>query len=209
MAPTKKKAVKKKAVKRKAAPKKKAAAKKKAGPKVVGKKKPPAKKAGRPTSLTKELGTEVCDRLVRIGSLRTVCDADDMPNKSSVFRWLLKAELEDADSLHTGFRDQYVRARELAKDFSFDELQHDLAKIVKTPLEIDGVPLFIDGKVVETVTPTSVQHARLYLDAYKWQASKENPKKYGEKVQQDITSGGKPIKNEWHLHPVTSDKNGK
>ena len=203
MTPTKKKSVKKKAVKKKIAPKKKA------GPKVVGKKKPPAKKTGRPTSLTKAIGTEVCDRLVRIGSLRTVCDAKDMPDKSTVFRWLLKAELEDADVLHTGFRDQYVRARELAKDFSFDELQHELAKIVKTPLEIDGVPLVIDGKAIETVTPTSVQHARLYLDAYKWQASKENPKKYGEKVQQDITSGGKPIKNEWHLHPVTTNKDGK
>ena len=27
-----------------------------------------------------------------------------------------------------------------------------------------------------------------------------------DKVEQDITSGGKPIKNEWHLHPIANGK---
>lgn len=26
--------------------------------------------------------------------------------------------------------------------------------------------------------------------------------------KKDLTSGGKPIKNDWHIHPVTTDKNG-
>jgi len=30
-----------------------------------------------------------------------------------------------------------------------------------------------------------------------------------DKVETDITSGGKPIKNEWRIYPVTTDKNGK
>ncbi len=32
---------------------------------------------------------------------------------------------------------------------------------------------------------------------------------YSEKNQTDITSGGKTIKNDWHIYPVTTDKNGK
>jgi phage terminase small subunit len=28
------------------------------------------------------------------------------------------------------------------------------------------------------------------------------------KNKTDITSGGKPIKNEWHIHPVTANKDG-
>jgi hypothetical protein len=27
---------------------------------------------------------------------------------------------------------------------------------------------------------------------------------YSEKTQTDVTSGGEPIKNEWHIHPTTS-----
>ena len=29
---------------------------------------------------------------------------------------------------------------------------------------------------------------------------------YSEKTATDITSGGKAIKNEWHIHPVSTDK---
>jgi phage terminase small subunit len=30
-----------------------------------------------------------------------------------------------------------------------------------------------------------------------------------DKSKTDLTSGGKPIKNEWHVYPVTNNKNGK
>ncbi len=31
---------------------------------------------------------------------------------------------------------------------------------------------------------------------------------YTDKVDSDVTSGGKTIKNEWHIHPVTANKDG-
>lgn len=31
---------------------------------------------------------------------------------------------------------------------------------------------------------------------------------YSDKQETDLTSGGKPIKNEWHIYPVTTDKHG-
>ena len=31
---------------------------------------------------------------------------------------------------------------------------------------------------------------------------------YSDKLDSDVTSGGKPIKNDWHIHPVTANKDG-
>jgi hypothetical protein len=183
MAPIKK-SVKKKVVTKKRTVKKRAT------------KKPLKKNAGgRPLELTKELALELCDRLIAIGSLRTVCEADDMPSKTTVFRWILKAEEEDANEIYSQFSDQYARARKLSKDFRFDELDHALDDAAKSPvLDDNGEPIVIDGKVLTTVTSQSVQYARLKLDSFKWQSSKEDPKKYGDKVTAEHTGkDGGPI----------------
>jgi len=136
---------------------------------------------GRPTSLTLEIGTEICDRLVRIGSLRTVCSDEEMPSKSAVFRWLLKAEIKDCDVIYTDFRDQYARARQLSKDYKFDELEHTLKKLAVVEVEDEN------KGTVKAMTSQSVAFAKLHLDAFKWQAGKENPKKYGDKVEHDVS----------------------
>lgn len=201
MAAIKKKAAKKKTVKK--VVKKKAAVKKRST------RKPIKKKAGRPLELTEEVALELCDRLVREGSLRTVCNAVDMPDKSSVFRWLLIAEKEDCDEIYQLFKDQYIRARELSKDYKFDELDHNLKDLAYEPVVIGGKVVMEDGKPVMHMTSQSVSFAKLHLDSFKWQASKENPKKYGDKLQTDITSNGKTIKNEWHVHPVSTQKDAK
>ena len=31
---------------------------------------------------------------------------------------------------------------------------------------------------------------------------------YSDKLDSDVTSGGKAIKNDWHIHPVTANKDG-
>lgn len=151
--------------------------------------------AGRPTSLTPEIGTEICDRLVRIGSLRTVCDDKGMPDKSTIFRWLLKAELKESSDLYREFRDQYVRAREMAKDYKFDELEHSLKEIAEIPMvDQNGDPILDkDKNPIMSMTTQSVGFAKLSFDAFKWQSSKENPKKYGDKIEHEV--GGNLIIN--------------
>ncbi len=144
------------------------------------------KKKGRPPGLTPELGTEICDRLVRIGSLRSVCEADDMPAKTMIFRWLLKAEIENCDEMYKDFSDQYARARQLSKDYKFDELEHKLKELA----EVEGE---IDGEKQKIMTTQSVAFAKLHLDAFKWQSAKENPKKYGDKIEHE--HGGNLIVN--------------
>ncbi|MCJ8336346.1 MAG: terminase small subunit protein [Epibacterium sp.] len=61
--------------------------------------------------------------------------------------------------------DQYARAREVQADALFDDCL-DIA---------DGV------------SPEDVQKARLRIDTRKWMAGKLRPKKYGDKVQQELS----------------------
>jgi hypothetical protein len=125
----KKPAVKKVAVK-KLVPKKavKKIVKKAAVKKVLAKKaapKKPVKKTiktraklkrlmGRPSEIDSNVCTELCERLIHFGSLRKVCMADDMPDKSSVFHWIAKAKETGAKQIYIDFLDQYEMAKEMA-----------------------------------------------------------------------------------------------
>ena len=156
---------------------------------------------GRPSDLTSKLGIEICSRLIEVGSLRKVCLADDMPGKTTIFTWLSKGdtlEASEENNVYIDFRNQYARARRLAKEYRFDEHWEDIEETALVPLVVDGqVALDDDGNARTTVTPQSVAMARLKHDAFKWQASKEDPKKYGEKVQQEISGpDGGAIKTE-------------
>ena len=73
----------------------------------------PAIKLGRPSSYTQEIADEICERLADGEGLRAICREANMPNKSTVFRWL---------PLHDVFRDQYARARETQADGFVDEI---------------------------------------------------------------------------------------
>ena len=65
------------------------------------------------------------------------------------------------------FADQYARACHLRREYKFEKLE-DIAE-----------------------TEEDVQRARLRVDVIKWQLSKEEPKKYGDKL--DHTSDGKAL----------------
>jgi hypothetical protein len=68
---------------------------------------------GRPSDFTKELAAELCARLADGVSLRTVCKSEDMPGKTTVFRWLDENQ---------EFRDQYARAKEESADSWADDI---------------------------------------------------------------------------------------
>jgi hypothetical protein len=141
---------------------------------------------GRPSDFTPELGTEICSKLIEIGSLRKVCAEDGMPSKTSVFRWLAKGDEKGAPGEYRAFRDQYAHARRLAKEYQFDEHWEDIEEAARVAVISDGeVVVGPDGEPVKEVTAQSIAFARLKHDAFKWQSSKEDPKKYGEKVTQE------------------------
>lgn len=118
--------------------------------------------------MAQEICDAICDGIADGQSLRSICTSADMPNKSTVFRWLAADE---------AFRDQYARAREAQADALFDEI----LDIADTPLLGTKTKTMSDGKTEET-EGDMIEHRRLQVDARKWMAGKLQPKKYGEKL---------------------------
>lgn len=125
---------------------------------------------GRPSDFTQELADAICERLADGESLRRVCEDEAMPAKSTVFRWLA------ADK---AFQDQYMRAREVQADSWADDI-----------LEIadDGRnDTYADGDGNERTNQDVIARSRLRVDTRKWLMARMAPKKYGEKITQEIT----------------------
>jgi hypothetical protein len=136
--------------------------------------------AGRPSDYTPELAGAICDRLAEGESLRSICDSEGMPNKKTVLRWL---------RIHEEFRAQYAQARELQAEGMADEIV-DIAD--------DGHNDWMkrnygdDERWVEN--GEAIRRSALRIDARKWVAAKLLPKKYGDRVQTEITgSDGGPL----------------
>lgn len=111
---------------------------------------------GRPSTFTQEIADSICEQIADGKSLRSICAAEEMPAKSSVFKWL---------SQHKDFADQYTRARESQADALFD----DLADVAEEALKAE--------------TAVEVSARKLVVDTHKWRLSKIAPKKYGEKLE--------------------------
>jgi hypothetical protein len=127
----------------------------------------------RPSDYTPELADAICARLADGESLRTVCQSDEMPDKSTVFRWLRTNA------------DQYTRAKEESADALTDEM---------LDISDDGTNDWMARKGEEgestgwQVNGEHIQRSRLRIETRKWIASKLKPKKYGDKV--DLTHAG-------------------
>lgn len=142
---------------------------------------------GRPTDYTPELGAEICSRLAEGVSLRTVCLADDMPSRSTVFLWLMK---------HQEFSDQYTRASNERGDAIYedtleiaDDGRNDWMARQSESEKGAGVN---NGWVLNG---EHVQRSRLRVETRKWFLSKLNPKKYGDKqtVEHTDPNGNNPF----------------
>ena len=111
-----------------------------------------AKKSGRPTDYTADLGDLISDRVASGESLNKICKDDDMPSRDTVYRWL---------RLHGEFSDNYARAREERAHARFEK--------------IDEVIQDMRDKTIDH------NQARVEIDAIKWQTGKESPRHYGDK----------------------------
>jgi len=162
----------------------KTAAKKRKTPakrKPPAKKKPAARKPGRPSIMTKAIIDRICREIVEGKSVKKICESEDLPNVSQVYRWLEKS---------VEFRDQYTRARELQADFCADRI----AEIAS-----ESPPKIGDDNRIDN---GYVQWQRLRVDAEKWRASKLAPKRYGDKPTQDVDETGRGIDQNWRVTVV-------
>ena len=136
---------------------------------------------GRPSTYTPELADLICEQIADGKSLRSICAAEGMPGKSTVFRWLAENE---------AFRDQYARAREAQADALADDIL-DIADEKCTTVRADkhhGTKADDDDGNVEVVFDSAaVARNRLRVDARKWIAAKLKPKVYGDKVSAELS----------------------
>lgn len=111
---------------------------------------------GRPTDYSPELAADICEALVNGSSLRAICRSESMPSISAVMRWIGEHEV---------FREQYARATAERAAGVFEDI-------------------FDIGDEVE-VEAAAIAKARLRIDTRKWALARMDPKKYGDKIQQE------------------------
>ncbi|GLI92995.1 terminase small subunit protein [Methylocystis echinoides] len=116
-------------------------------------------------SFTEEIAEELCERLSEGESMRQICRDDHLPNRRTVERWM--AERPD-------FAASIARAREGQADCLHDDMAEIEGEIRRGELD--------------------PQAARVIIWSKQWRASKLAPKKYGDKVQAEMTGkDGGPI----------------
>ena len=112
-----------------------------------------------------DLADEICARIAEGESLRAICNDTHMPNWRTVWRWL--------DS-NDDFASRCARARTLQAE----ALECDMAEI-----EADTLSGAVDPKAANVV-----------LSSKRWRAAKLAPKKYGDKIQTELTgANGGPV----------------
>jgi len=115
---------------------------------------------GRQLMFQEEIADIVLDRLSNGESLRKICLDPNMPDGSTIRKWL---------SRNADFARQYAYARDEQADTLFDET------------------IFIADALPEDATSEQVQVARVQIDVRKWAAGKLRPKKYGDMLKHEVT----------------------
>ena len=134
------------------------------------------------TKFTQKLSDDICERISDGQSVREITRDESMPAMSTVFRWL--ADKDD-------FREQYARACTARAEHIFDEML-DIAD--------DGDNDWMERKGRDNQSigwqenGEALGRSKIRIDARKWVLGKMNPKKYGEKVTNELVGkDGGPI----------------
>jgi hypothetical protein len=131
---------------------------------------PVKKKIGAPTTFSQHYANVICTRIAEGESLREIIKTPGMPDRSTVYDWLLR---------HPVFADQYTRAR----DEQADTLADEIIAIADEQPEIIPVIDKRTGELIEhKLDGAFLQWQKNRIDARKWTAMKLKPKKYGERV---------------------------
>ena len=139
---------------------------------------------GAPTTYNHHIAQVICIRIAEGESLREIVKEPGMPDRSTVYDWLLR---------HPEFADQYARAREEQADTLADEI----IAIADEQPEVIAVTDKKTGALIEhKLDGAFLQWQKNRIDARKWTAMKLKPKKYGDKIALGGDSDAPPIKTE-------------
>jgi hypothetical protein len=134
----------------------------------------------RPSDYNDVIAEAICEEIASGRSVVQICLDPDFPSETTVYRWLDK---------HEAFRERYARARE----FQAEHYAAEIIQLADTPVEARKITIKPDGGEEVTIGD-AVDRTRLQIDARKWYASKLSPKKYGDKLQQEVSGpNGGPV----------------
>ncbi len=128
---------------------------------------------------TPELAEKICAEIMTGRSLRSICADTGMPNKSTVMRWLAK-------------NDEFVALYTAAKAIQAEGFADELIELADTPQQ--GTKEVRKGKLREITTGDMIEHRKLQVSTRQWVIERLLSKKYGTKIQQEITGrDGGPV----------------
>lgn len=151
----------------------------------------------KPSTYTHKAADEICARLADGEPLRQICRDQHMPSWRTVYRWM------DA-------RDEFATRIARARELGFDAIAESCLEIAddatndwmeKTDREGNAIGWQVNGD--------HVQRSKLRIETRMKLLAKWSPKKYGEKLQQEI--GGKdggPIQMVGRIELVSMDDDG-
>ena len=143
---------------------------------------------GRPSVYDQRVADELLSRLATGESLDNICKDEHMPSPPTVRRWAIEMT-QDGVGGRASFSADYARARELGYEAIAEGILEFGQEGYRGP---DG---FVDNG--------EIQRLRLLSDNRKWLLSKLLPRKYGDKVTQEIVGdGGQPLVTRIELVPV-------
>lgn len=126
---------------------------------------------GRPSVYTEKVATLICERLANGEGLRSACRGENMPHPSTVIGWVV----QDRE----GFSKRYAEA----KDIAIQIMAEDIIDIADdTSRDTKHGP---DGQ--ELPNSEWISRSRLRVDTRKWLLSKLIPKKYGDKIDHNVS----------------------
>lgn len=138
---------------------------------------------GRPSTFTQEIADEICARLSKGEPLAHICRDEHMPAVRTVSDWKVASEQFSAD---------FTRAR----DEGFDHLAAECLRIADTPAEGVETTVKANGDE-ETRKGDMLGHRKLQIETRLKLLAKWDPKRYGEKVQNEHTGAeGGPVQIE-------------
>ena len=133
-----------------------------------------AKPNGRPTLYTNDLADLICAGIAKGISLVRICEADDMPEVRSIYRWRRE---------HESFSQNYTRAREDQADFHAEEIleiSDNGSNDWMAEHDPDNPGYKLNGE--------HLQRSKLRVDTRKWIASKFKPNTYADKIKQELSN---------------------
>jgi len=123
---------------------------------------------------TKKVGEELCELLAGGMTLTDACKRPGMPTRQCVYQWLAST-----DDRMREFQSLYEVAKDLQVDYWVDQ---------SLSIADDGTnDTYVDDDGEKRIDFDHIHRSKLRVQVRQWYAGKLRPKKYGEKLQQEIT----------------------